>query len=320
MATTLEIPAADPPPERSADERARSGIFMRSDGTGEALGPTDEAVHRAALDAAPDAYLVIDARTAEICFANAKCLDVLGRAPDALVGQTLTSEGLGVLGCACAPSEAPPTVSSGGSSRSLVCRIQGAGRDRGVRDVALTLSRAHGGQLAVVVARDVTEQLSRERRMRFEATHDELTGLHNRAHLRREIAALRRRGVGPVSVIILDVDGLKRVNDTRGHDAGDRLLTRLAATLRGAFRERDTIVRLGGDEFAVLMPDTDSATRDAVARAYVEDLARSDAGSGASPISVSIGAATTAHPDGIRAAMKVADARMYAMKSRRRSG
>ena len=103
------------------------------------------------------------------------------------------------------------------------------------------------------------------RRLRHQAQHDTLTGLPNRTALyrrvRRATARVRVRG-GTVGLLLIDLDRFKEVNDTLGHDHGDRLLRDVAERLRGALRRGDTLARLGGDEFAVLLrglPDRGAA-------------------------------------------------------------
>ena len=88
---------------------------------------------------------------------------------------------------------------------------------------------------------------------------DTLTGLHNRRYFNTNFAALMdqaaRRGRA-LSLMIVDIDHFKQVNDTHGHDAGDQILQTFAARMRRVIRSSDLICRLGGEEFAVLMPDT----------------------------------------------------------------
>ncbi len=92
-----------------------------------------------------------------------------------------------------------------------------------------------------------------------QATTDALTGVHNRRYmeqrLREELARAERSGE-PASFVLLDVVGLKRVNDTSGHAAGDLMLQEVARHLRSAIRASDVVCRYGGDEFAVLLPET----------------------------------------------------------------
>src|SRR5439155_19685259 len=90
------------------------------------------------------------------------------------------------------------------------------------------------------------------------AHHDVLTGLANRAAITQKIedaAARQRRSGEPFSVLLLDLDRFKQVNDTLGHPAGDALLREAAARLRAALRETDVLGRLGGDWFAIIQTD-----------------------------------------------------------------
>jgi diguanylate cyclase (GGDEF)-like protein len=99
-------------------------------------------------------------------------------------------------------------------------------------------------------------------RTRESSVRDPATGLHNRRFfdevLPAELARARRSGE-PVSLVMLDVDGLKRVNDSQGHQGGDQMLLALADALRAAVRGSDAACRLGGDEFAVILPGADAA-------------------------------------------------------------
>jgi diguanylate cyclase (GGDEF)-like protein len=101
--------------------------------------------------------------------------------------------------------------------------------------------------------------------MTHQATHDQLTGLANRSQFTDQLRAAIERGereVHPVTLLYMDLDGFKPVNDEFGHDVGDQLLVAVARRLRSCTREGDTVARLGGDEFAVLI-DSSTATGDA---------------------------------------------------------
>ena len=98
-------------------------------------------------------------------------------------------------------------------------------------------------------------------RNRTLALQDELTGLHNRRFIQEILAqqiALAQRNARPLAVLILDLDDFKRVNDTHGHLAGDRVLREVAACLRERLRSQDMAGRWGGEEFIVILPDTDA--------------------------------------------------------------
>lgn len=113
---------------------------------------------------------------------------------------------------------------------------------------------------------------------RHRAQHDPLTGLANRRlfeHMLAEAARRARCGEEPFALLLLDLDRFKEVNDTLGHDAGDRLLQVVAARLRGQVRQGDLIARLGGDEFAILQADArDAEMADGLARRLVAALSQ----------------------------------------------
>ncbi len=123
---------------------------------------------------------------------------------------------------------------------------------------------AHAAVAGIVVnLRDVTERKGFEEQLIHQAFHDPMTGLANWALFRdRVMHALSRRGDANrcLAVLFLDLDDFKTVNDTSGHDAGDRVLQSLAARLLSALRESDTAARVGGDEFAVLLEDVENET------------------------------------------------------------
>jgi diguanylate cyclase (GGDEF)-like protein/PAS domain S-box-containing protein len=127
--------------------------------------------------------------------------------------------------------------------------------------------------------RDVTERKELEQRLQRQAFTDALTGLANRPlfvdRLDHVLARRRRRGSAPapVSVLFLDVDDFKTVNDSLGHAAGDKLLVTLGERLRATLRPGDTAARLGGDEFAVLLENTAEADARGVAARLLELVA-----------------------------------------------
>jgi diguanylate cyclase (GGDEF)-like protein len=117
-----------------------------------------------------------------------------------------------------------------------------------------------------------------EERMRFAAHHDDLTQLSNRLmfqeRLRKAIAGARSVEQR-FAVLCLDLDGFKLINDTRGHEIGDRLLVGVAQRLRESVRETDTVARMGGDEFAIIQPlDSQPSAAIALAKRLVETVAQ----------------------------------------------
>ena len=118
-------------------------------------------------------------------------------------------------------------------------------------------------------AREAIDNLQHKTRVLEEASQrDKLTGLYNRARLDGYIAeefAIATRNGKPLSVIMADVDHFKRVNDTRGHAAGDRILVAVAEALGGRLRPRDMVARFGGEEFVLILPETDAPGSEVVA-------------------------------------------------------
>ncbi|HEX8777710.1 MAG TPA: diguanylate cyclase [Rhodanobacter sp.] len=154
---------------------------------------------------------------------------------------------------------------------------------------------------------------------------DTLTGLANRAHwLETAAREMHRylRNQRPATLILLDIDGFKLVNDHHGHAAGDVLLKELAAVLRESLRSVDTPGRLGGDEFGVVLPETSLERAREIAeriRQRVERIGRGD-GSSVQPCTLSLGVAEVGprHAD-VEAWIKQADIALYLAKERGRN-
>ena len=107
-------------------------------------------------------------------------------------------------------------------------------------------------RVIAVIAHDISQRSQFEERLSYQALHDALTGLPNRFAVLEHLDEIRAERPGQVAVLYLDLDGFKSVNDVRGHAVGDRVLSDVAARLRGAVRNGEFIGRLGGDEFIVV--------------------------------------------------------------------
>ena len=171
-----------------------------------------------------------------------------------------------------------------------------------------------GDAPVLVHAVDVTEQRLAERRMRHLVDHDPLTGLLNRrglaAAMQTQVAQSRRYGTAG-ALLVLDLDGFKAINDTLGHDAGDKLLVRVADELRACLRETDVLARLGGDEFAVILP---RETLDEAAVVAGKITARLRATGEAVTASVGVAPFSAEHESGDDV-MRAADLAMYSAKA-----
>lgn len=175
-----------------------------------------------------------------------------------------------------------------------------------------------GKKVYMVTARDVTDRKLIEEKMNYLSFHDILTGLYNRTYFEEELTRLDRRRDGTVGLIIFDLDGLKLVNDSFGHEQGDNLLVRTAELIQGCFREADVVARIGGDEFSVLIQDTDvEAMEAAVARVY-RSVAQLKALAQRIPLSVSAGYAVAVDKNlSMRDLFREADNNMYREKLHR---
>jgi diguanylate cyclase (GGDEF)-like protein len=174
------------------------------------------------------------------------------------------------------------------------------------------------GPRVVVTHTDITDRVTAEQRAAWQARHDHLTNLPNRAALHEVLAAaLAEDDGGRVTVLYMDVDGFKQVNDSLGHDAGDLLLRELASRLSHRTRPTDVVGRLGGDEFVVVARDCDASGGEALARRFrsVFDEPFELAGTRL-PLTVSVGIASSdpahARPEDL---LRDADAAMYAAKA-----
>ena len=263
------------------------------------------------INAAPDAVFVVDA-AGQILLVNDEAERLFGYSRDELLGQAIE-----VL--------VPDTLRGGHTAHRHGYGQAPARRGMGTLDVparrrdgselwisvSLSPLEAAGQQLVIAIARDVTERRSMQERLRYLGSHDTLTQLYNRGYFDEEIARLARGRVFPVSVLVIDLDGLKQINDRDGHAAGDRLLQDAAAVLRAAFRAEDVVARLGGDEFGVLLPGVVEAD-------HQRAITRLRDGALAAGVELSIGGAIAHAGDDLAPALQRADMAMYADKIARR--
>ncbi|HND49493.1 MAG TPA: sensor domain-containing diguanylate cyclase [Anaerolineales bacterium] len=112
---------------------------------------------------------------------------------------------------------------------------------------------------ALVSIQDISARKKAEEYLHYLGTHDVMTGLFNRAYFEETIQKLELSRKDPVGVIILDLNYLKKTNDTLGHQAGDKLIRRLAEVMIAAFNNGQIAARIGGDEFAVILPRTEES-------------------------------------------------------------
>jgi len=185
------------------------------------------------------------------------------------------------------------------------------GKTQHVEKIETPILNDAGRVIGIIgIANDITSSKELEIKLHHDSTHDILTGLYNRAFFDAELERLSQGRIFPMSVVMADVNGLKKVNDTLGHEAGDDLIRMAARIILDAFRAEDIVARIGGDEFAVLLPGTDkNIAEDAVKRI----MSSSEIINGL--VSIAFGISSATNKDQLAEALKRSDERMYQDKS-----
>lgn len=167
----------------------------------------------------------------------------------------------------------------------------------------------------LVSIQDITARKKAEEYLHYLGTHDVMTGLFNRAYFEETIQKLEHSRKDPVSIIVLDLNYLKKTNDTLGHQAGDKLIRRLAEVLTAAFNNGQIAARIGGDEFAIILPRTEEAETAEYIK-QVHALMEINNKYYREPIlSISIGAATSQPGMNMERVIQLADDAMYKNKA-----
>ena len=272
------------------------------------------------LEAIPDAVVVTDGE-GRIVFVNRAAQAMTGYTRAALVGQpveTLVPErlrGIHVRHRRAFYGRGAPRLMGDGVRDFSLRRKDGT-------IVPVEISLGPVGDDTVAVVRDVTERRRMEAALEHRALHDPMTDLANRSlffdRLRQALHAARRDR-SQVALVMLDLDGFKAINDTRGHATGDAVLKEVASRLRLGLRATDSAARLGGDEFAWVLPRVTS-------RRSVEAMVRKRLAVAQEPVSldgeaidVGLSAGIAMYPDDGQdpdTLMRHADRAMYAVKRR----
>jgi sigma-B regulation protein RsbU (phosphoserine phosphatase) len=164
---------------------------------------------------------------------------------------------------------------------------------------------------------DVTEDANRSLTI---LTHtDSLTGLGNRRALDAAAANLKHSPDAVFSVLMLDIDHFKVVNDSYGHDRGDIVLRDIAKCLQAAARQSDTVIRYGGEEFALILPNSDAEQSLLVAQRIHEIIAAAQPGGMSLTVSIGVTSTKAGQTHDILATFKQADEAVYAAKHQGRN-
>jgi|GEM_PF-649761 diguanylate cyclase (GGDEF)-like protein/PAS domain S-box-containing protein len=265
-----------------------------------------------------DGIYVMDGQ-GRIIFANKRATEILGFAPDELNGQIAHDLFHRHVG--------------GNQTVLEECPIYRVIRTRGRYEGEEQFIRKNGDFLMVEVAsqpmlkrgrvvgsvtvfRDITERKQLEEQLRLLSITDPLTGVYNRRFLQetllKELYRAERHGE-PFSLIMLDIDHFKQVNDRYGHDVGDLVLQHLVKLIQKRIRSSDCLARWGGEEFIVLLPHTGLLAATSLAEALLEDLRVSEL-KGVGYVTTSSGVAVYRPGDTVEQLVQRADALMYAAK------
>jgi len=172
----------------------------------------------------------------------------------------------------------------------------------------------HDWAMVLVSLTDITARKKAEAYLEYLGNHDVLTGLRNRTFFADEVNRLERKDAWPVSVIMLDLNGLKTVNDDLGHAAGDTLLRRAGEVLGKSVDKPQYAARVGGDEFVLLLPDTDASGAHALSQRLLELIELNNQFHQSPRLSFAMGIATCMPGERLEAAVNRADQQMYAGK------
>ncbi len=278
-----------------------------------------EEVLRSITNAAQDAVMMIDS-AGRVTYWNPAAIHMFGFAEAEVVGKDLHALIVPERYLERAHAGFARFAATGEGSaigRTTTFRAKNKNGEEFPVDVSLSAIKLRGKWNAVGIVRNATERVQTEERLKQMATTDTLTGICNRRHFDEVLASEISRATrftNPLSLILFDIDHFKRVNDTFGHQTGDRVLTQLAVTVGSTIRTIDLFARWGGEEFVILLPGSDLNAGRLLAeklRMMLERQPFSDVGQ----ITCSFGVAEYAPGDDLDALIKKADRCLYYAKA-----
>ena len=290
-----------------------------------------EQLHRYIVNSSPDIVFMLDYQ-GHFQFLNTKVETLLGYKPADLQGRhirhLIEEQDLGRVDWAFRD----PTINAD-NPRTIELRLKSRGSVRGNRHFEITAfpvtkEMEHGQAVRQIygTARDITERKEAEAFINFQAYHDLLTRLPNRALFKDRLGlsiSQAERNNQKLAVMFIDLDRFKVINDSLGHAMGDRLLQAVTQRLEGCLRQGDTLSRFGGDEFTLLLPEIhNSEDARTIARKLMEAL-RTPFKLGEHEVFVGVSIGIAMYPDsssGIEDLIQQADVAMYHVKGRGKDG
>lgn len=204
-------------------------------------------------------------------------------------------------------------VYANAQARQVEVRVPRPDGDRYYITTAKPIFDAEGLVTNVLcISKEITDRKRMEEELRSLSINDLLSGVYNRNFFETEVDRIQESRLFPVSIVMVDLNNLKRVNDLKGHAAGDDLIRKAARVLKDSFRVEDIIARYGGDEFVVLLTQTGETDTAAIVQRVREAVkAANDP-----DFSLAFGWATGQKGDSLDEVMRLADDRMYQDKKR----
>src|SRR6202163_2838312 len=268
---------------------------------------------------ASDVFMIVAAEGV-LRFVSPACERTLGLKPEEITGKSLPDLWVGEDSEKVRMFLAEVAAARSGTVGPIELRIERGTKRYVIESVGSNLTEDPAVQGLALNFRDISERKALEEQLRQLAFHDPLTLLANRNLFRDRVQhalTLAQRGQHQVAVMFLDLDNFKNINDTLGHDAGDRLLQAVAQRLIKSTRFSDTVARLGGDEFAILLEGVATiAEVESMAAALIVGLEQPFALSESEVrVSASIGVALSTFEAGAEALLSKADIAMYHAKA-----
>lgn len=261
------------------------------------------------LDSIHSGVMLIDEETHVIEDVNKMAMDIIGLPKEKIVGSRCHRHICPAEENSCPITDLGQKIDH--SERSLI-RFDGK-----ILPIIKTVTRLNFNNRGYLLESfiDIAERKNMEDQLRHLSLHDVLTGLYNRAYFEEEMRRLESGRYNPVGIILCDVDGLKMVNDTLGHESGDCLLIETANVIKKAMRQGDMVARIGGDEFAILLPHSDVNDVESICDRIRESIEKFNMENSGLTISLSMGY-SVAHtaPNDMGSLFKEADDNMYREK------
>lgn len=268
--------------------------------------------YRRLFESAMDGILILNAESGEITDVNPYLIELLGYSKNEFLGKKLWE--IGPLKNVSASKEAFLSLQTNLSVKYDDLPLETKdGKHINVEFVSNVYKEGENNVIQCNI-RNITMRKTAENKYHYYSTHDGLTQVYNRSFFEEELRRLEISRQYPISIIMLDIDGLKEINDQYGHAVGDELLHRAAQLLKKVFRAEDIIARIGGDEFAVLLPEADDKIVRKTLERVTHLLESSETSDPEILLKISYGFSTCITPCSLTEALKEADRQMYKQK------